>query len=158
MQVCANTVAGQEHIFLHPHILMEAQKSYHRSGSPRTEPHCTICAITPCIPHWPWTARMSRVRPGNRWIWVEAVPQERDQQDRAFGLLIPGLGEWGPIRWSQSTGTAGDWDKEDRKCRFSQMVKDLEHGAQGLRVHFLQGFLQFPALFTFPSHSRLSSL
>ena len=23
--LCANTVAGQEHIFLHPHILVEAQ-------------------------------------------------------------------------------------------------------------------------------------
>ena len=75
-------------------------------------------------------------RAGNRWIWVEAVPQERDQQDRAFGLHIPGLGEWGPIRRSQSAGTGGDWDKEDGKCGFSQMGKDLEHGTQGLRVCF----------------------
>lgn len=36
----------------------------------------------------------------------------RNQQDRAFGLHIPGLGEWGPIRRSQSVGTG---ETETRK-------------------------------------------
>lgn len=78
-----------------------------------------------------------------------SCPQERDQQDRAFGLHIPGL-EVRADRRSQSVGTGETETRKTGSSRFSQMVKDLEHGAQRLRVYFLQGFLQFPALFTFP--------
>lgn len=62
MQVCASTLAGQEHIFLRPHILVEAQNPI-RSGSPRTEPRCTICSK----PLHPPTDLEQQERAGAEW-------------------------------------------------------------------------------------------